>query len=354
MENQVHPELVRAITETFESEFKRNGYTVDEHFDYNVWFLNQNSESSLSNFKEILSSTPSENDDIIKHLFFSAYNQNKSCNFKISVSAFINMIVKQLVNLHIDQQKSDKLLETYNSYDTVTKLEQTLSSFDSMHNNSDLTKSTITAWISSIEGNISQADYLFSLCSGFLKENDKVSVLEYKLNHIIRGQEETKLAFSNFEYSFKVIEFYSFESHEKNVTDNGSNLQFLVLKCDNLSSRKSEPVISSRKNFLDILLSNMSLLTNIHKKNKVVTVEFEIDLFGSTCFVDVKMKIDLDPLTLFGVLSKILQLQKNLIYYKVQVNLKFNTILNYFPEISKKVLNLLYAKEPKEDKCLVF
>ncbi len=64
-------QIVNQIILKFTKLFQAKGYILTDNFDYNVWFINNNTTtSSYNNFKLFLESSPSESDDIIKFLFY--------------------------------------------------------------------------------------------------------------------------------------------------------------------------------------------------------------------------------------------------------------------------------------------
>ena len=345
-----------------EIEFKEYSFKLSDYFDHNVWFLTQNiNTSSMKNFKEILESTPSETDDIIKNIFYNAYMKgNPQKGLRVQVENFIDVITTNLISLFKESVKLDKILESYKTYETVTKLEQMLNTMDLVYENNDNIKSNLNIWIQSIEGSSSEGDYVFSIIGGFMREDNKISALEYKLNSFIKLNQNIHLDLSQNNYYFQPIDFYSLEGINEQNT--GTNLIFICLKCENLSSKlQSNIVYSQKKSFLDILLANMNGLTNIHKKNKVLETQLELDILGSTLLINLKIKINLDPLTMSSIYSKILTLQRDIISYKVQTTHKLNTILNYFHQIDKKIkkeLSIFDMSKIKtteeEKKCVIF
>lgn len=332
------------------NEFKIRGMAENDYFDYNVWFINKFSNtSSLKNFKEMLTSTPSETDDIIKFILYKAYIRGNNDNFELRVSQFIEETSDLLVSLYNQLDKLEGLISKYNSYDLVTKLEHLLTYQYS--NKFDVTKSTITTKLTKIEGTLPQGDYLINLCCGFAKDESKSSVLEYKMNSIIKSSSNL----DNLEECFfSPVEFYSFETQDKNNQDSGTNLLYVFLKCENLNLKSNKCFISTKRNFIEILLSNINLLINTHKKNKTFSSTFEVQLYEDTVVVHIDFRIEIDPITLFSISNKILLLQKNLISYQVQTQHKFSTILTYFSEIADKIKEILNTKEIKKDKCIIF
>lgn len=354
--SETKTKVYKLIFSLIEKEFNLRGYNLESSFDYKIWFLNQ-SNSTQETFKDFLQSSPSETDDIIKSILYQAFVNSKSNILKVNVRNFIDILTDNLIRLYLEGEKIENIIESYNSYDIVTKLEQILSNMDSFFENNTNTKSFLNVWIHSIEGQVIEGDYLLSMIGGFIGEDRKVSVLEYKMNSFININEQIHIELAQNSYFFQGIEFYSFDDNIENSS--GTNLSFLCLRCENLSSKVLSSTYSQRKPFLDILLANIKTLTNLHKKNKIFDTQLELEIFGSTLLVNLKMKLSLDPLTMSSIYRKILYLQKGIISYRVVTLHKVNTIINYFSSIEKeikKTLSILdnQKKDLNQSGCSLF
>lgn len=335
-------EVYLRLFDILEKEFLKRGFKLDNNFDYNIWFLNKNSNSSsINNFKEILSSTPSETDDIIRHIIVKSYIREKSSHFKINTESFICELVEILIYLHKEIKRINKLIKKYNAYETVNILDQTLANFDNISFPHEYTKSKMTFFIRNTE-NFPRADYQISLLTGFYNYNSKIDILEHKLNNVLRIQSDfSSIKYIDFEYHFKPVEFYSFENNQKSVNDSGTNFSYFFIKLENLNRNNNDTNFSQQVRILEVILSNMKIILNNYKKNKILETSVEIENEDEDLLVsiDLGIKIELDPMTCSSIFSKVKLLLKELISYKVQTLHKWKTIMNYFEDVSEKFLH---------------
>lgn len=345
-----YSEVNEKLFNLFTKEFSKRGLSLESSFDYNVWFLNQYSKtSSLNNFKEIISSTPSETDDIIKHIIVKSFMRCKNNQFKILVESFINEITELLIHLHKEIKRINRLIKKYNAYETVNSIEQILNNFDKIVFNNEGTKSIMKFFIRNTE-NFVKGDYKLSILAGFLNTNNNIDILEYKLNNVLRVIESNGTTkHSDTELQFKPIEFFSFETSVKNVNDSGTNFSYFFIKCENLNYSGSKPFFSPQKRVLEVFLSNMKIILNNYKKNKILETGLEFEYQDELVGIDLGILIELDPMTCSTIYSKIILLLKELISYKVQTHHKWKTVLNYFEGVSEEILlSFLNSKSSKK------
>ena len=124
---------------------------------------------------------------------------------------------------------------------------------------------------------------------------------------------------------------------------------YFQIKIENLGRNYDDISYSEKKTLLDLFLTNIdSTLDNI-KQVKIFRTEFKFEDMS----MNVKMDIEFDPYTLSSVYNRISSLLQDIISFKVLVEHKYKTILNYFPEIAEEVEQSFKPKE-KESGCLIY
>ena len=340
--------LFDKVKNIYSNIFKNHNYSINDNFDYNVWFIKNNFNlKSINSFKCLLDSIPSETDDIIIHIIKIMLSQSciNNDNYFL-ISSFIEELTKQTFNLILNLKKANKLIENYKSYDLVTKLEYILNNSDKTIKE-DTIRSSLNGYINKCEALFSSNEFLVSICCSFIKEDGSHTNLEYKSRNILKSiylNNQTNYDYFKYEeHCFPKIEFYSYDNTNANKSllekDSGTNLYQIYLKLENLDSNVNKYLYSNKKTFFDIILPNIALLINSHKKNKIIVCEFEFDYehLDKPIVFTIEFKVDIDSLTLYNICSKILSLQKHLISFNVQNNYKLDTILNYFPESEAEI-----------------
>lgn len=345
--------------------FRKNGLHSIDSFDYTVFFMQKTFKSNLSfkeNFAELLEATPSEDCNIIQYILRKSFQTNANKHGRIYVANFIDEITKEIITLHAENKKVDSLIEKYSAYEIVNTIEQNKKNFQKYEERTlDLTKSSFKACISSIKG-IPHGDYKFTLLisqagnkKAFLDSIDAFpsEELEYKLNHVISIKQDVneQIVFEKEEYVFPSIEFFCNDVEEE--TDSGTNLLSFQLKMDNLNKNFSDSIYSEKFKFLELLIGNAKALMNNFQKVKIL----EANLNLANAFYDVNtsliIKVEFDPITLMSVFNTISEVLKHIISYKVRIEHKYKTIMNYFEEIEAQINGLLNPPETKND-CVIF
>jgi hypothetical protein len=363
-------EIKNDLTNYFTEIFKKNSYNLYDYFDFNIWFIKNNDDrcSNPTYFQELLSQTPTENDDIVKFLLIRSFIRSRNKNFKIKVEDFIHEVVEILVNLKEETKRLDKLISQYDAYETKNIIEQNLHYYDKFIKNQELMKSSLRVDINKIE-NIPKGEYKISLIGSFINTSSifiddysdtyiKEDAKEYKLNHIIRVLDsDDKIVKSGEEeyFFYPNIEFYSYELKNKdNKYDSGTNLLYFVIKIENLNNSRDEAIISIKKPILDVFLSNIKSLLNNFKKVKILETDVKAKDANYDLNINLKISAELDAWTLSSLYGKITDLLQNMISYKVLVDHKFKTIMNYFPEMVSVVEDLFQNKDKaKNDSCIL-
>lgn len=363
-------QIKEELKKIFIEQFKKNGYEASDFFDFSIWFI-KNNDSKISNsnfFKEVLSQTPSENDDIIIFLLIRSFIRTKNKNYKIKVEDFIEEIIEVIVNLHQENKRVNRLIESYDAYVTKNTIEQNLKFYDKYMKNYELMKSKMQFNVTKIE-NITKGDYKFSLMVSYINTNvtyiddyeDKVikeQIYDYKLNHIVKvNEDKATLNFNEIkDYSFPEIEFYSYELNNKiKENDSGTNMLYFYIKSENLNKNFDEIVYSDKKPILDLFLSNIKNLLNNFKKTITLDTECEIKNQYYDYKLKLRVNVELDPWTLSSIFNKVTSLLQNMISYKVLVDHKWKTIMNYFPETNIMVDELFdERKNEKKNDCVIY
>jgi hypothetical protein len=342
------------ITNTLQEIFKKNGYESRDFFDFSIWFTKNNNLTA-----DILTETPSETDDIIKSLLIKAYSKFKLQNLRIRVNDFIEELKQNLVFLNKEKKRVDKLIETYDAYETKNTIEQNIANFERFVKNQDTLKTKLQVFISGLD-HLPRGDFKFSLMVVYLNTNDKNNnevTFEYKLNHIIKNPDNSPLVFNDIrEYCFPKIELFSFQNANVDLQhDNGTNLLYFYIKSENLSKNYEEIAFSEKRPVLDLVLNNMkTILKNNIKQSALLDSNCSFLSHDYEFKMDVKINIEFDPCTLSAIYGKIFLLLQNMISYRVLIDHKLKTILNYFPEIRECYEKTFEKNKEKKGDCLIF
>ena len=353
--------IKKNIQKVFLNLFKREGKAPSDFFDTDIWFLRNDPKAKKKPkyFEEIISETPKEDYDIIKFVLVRAFMKNDYPYFRIKVDDFVTELTEILVNLHLDNKRVDSLIKKYEAHQTKNLIEQSLLQYDKQVGSSDETVSKMKMSLISIEG-IDRGDFKFSLGVSFLKENEKMRekdnevVFEYKLNNIVKSRkDDTDLKFNEFDYFFPEIEFYSFETTSESAKLTGTNINYFFVKCENLNNNYEDVNLSDKKHFLDLFLTNISSLINNFKPNKEFEIEVPICNDSHNFLMKIRISVRFDPLSIISIFNKIIVLLQDLISMKVVTEHKWNTIMNYFPDMKDVVRDIIVDSAKSRD-CSIF
>jgi len=374
-EKQLISEKVKNL---FKNLFSTYGYSLNDFFDSNIWFMNnKENNNKMQSVVDILSETPKENDnDVLKYILMKAYNK-QSNSYLIKVKDFIDVISEYLINLNEELGRVEKLINKYDAYQTKNNIELNLKFYESQMK--DSMKSTINMEIVNIE-NIPRGDYKISLLASFIHNTSnsnnsyknvlddydersiKEEILEYKMYQTVRVQDTLCKKFEcGSEYSFTPVDFYSYESKNsssKNVSssnDSGTNILHFNLKFENLNGRYEEIFMSDNIPLLDIFLSQLKTLLENYKKISTFYTSCPIKIKKQEITCKLKLDIEFDPITISSIYSKITALLEKIIYFKVITDQKWKTIMNYFSPISKEI-GLIFGigkESVQKDNCLI-
>ena len=357
--------------------FNKKGYTKDNKFDLHVWFLKNFDENfdPKEFINRIMSVTPTENSDIVKNIIMKIYLKSTNKALSIKVENFVDEIVENYINFKNEHSRILKLIREYDSFETKSKLEYFINNNLKLNYEEEFS-SNFKVYLTDVK-NIPRADLQVSLMASFSnlvtnsfkKKNKKDSVnnflnqkdpkteltYEYRLNHILKNGDFNKIDFTyDNEYSFPNIEFYAFENVDQLAKyDSGTNFLYFYLKVENLGNEYADLVLSEKKPFLDIFISNIkSIAINPFEKNRT----FPIDLKMSNDFYDMEIElkviIELDRNTQASIFNKIVGILQNIISFKIMIDEKIKTIYDYFPEIAKEIDDEYNERESKG--CLMF
>lgn len=355
------------IASLLESIFRSHGYSPLDNFDYNIWFIEHSSDNKISAeeyYTQLLTETPKEDDDIIKFMLFNSFKKSKENSMKkhlnpsysISVSVFIDELTTQIINLNKRNAHLNELIAHYNAYETINTLKQNMINFHKYEERTtEITKSIFYAAISTIK-NIPKGDYQFSLLITQISTEDSENQRQYEyiLKHIVHIHNDVnEITYEKNEFEFPDIEFFCIEQKGTPKFESGTNLSNFQLKMINLSKKYSEPILSEKFKFIELLIGNSEKLMNNYEKVK--NLEANISLKNAFYDVEVKLKvsIEFDPITLMAFYDKMNNLLKNIISFKIRIEHKYKTIMNYFDGIEEKVEYIINPKEVKND-CLIF
>jgi hypothetical protein len=343
------------ITNILNTTFKNNGYEAVDFFDFSIWFIKNNSLTS-----DILTETPNDSDDIIKSILIKAYARSKLKNLRIRVRDFIEELNAILIHLNKEKMRVDKLIELYDAYETKNTIEQNINNFERFMKNRETLKSKMQVYISGLD-RLPKGEYKFSLMVVYLNTMSGGAsevTNEYKLNHIIRNDKEhASVGFNDIrEYCFPKIELFSFENANVDLQhDNGTNLLYYYIKSENLSKNYEDIAFSEKKPLLDLMLNNVkTVLKNNSKMSALLDSSCSFLSQDYEFKMDFKAYIEFDPCTLSAIYGKIYLLLQNMISYRVLLDHKLKTILNYFPEIREAYAKRFDEKKEKKSDCLVF
>ncbi len=362
MSDEEDEELLKkrnSIKDLFFNLFRQKGFTSYDSFGFNVWFIQKNIKDGMDPkeyFEDLMNSTPSEDDDIIKTILITSFKNSNHNQGRIYVQNFIEDITNQIMKLDYENTRIDSLIDKYEAYETVSTIEQNIIHFDKYEERSaDISESTFTAYISKIK-NINKGDYKFSLLMSSSKHtDDNVEELEYKLNHVVSVKEDDleEIPFFKNEYEFPPISFFC-KDDNKSGTESGTNLLNFQLKMENLSKNYSDFILSDRYKFLELLIGNVKALMNNFEKIKILNAQVSLVNSFYDVTVNLTVNVEFDPITLMAVFNKIKQLLQNIISYKVRIEHKYKTIMSYFEPISEAITNILHPIEKKDSGCLIF
>ena len=360
MSDEEEEELLKkrnSIKDLFFNLFRQKGFTSYDSFGFNVWFIQKNIKDGMDPkeyFEDLMNSTPSEDDDIIKTILITSFKNSNHNKGRIYVQNFIEDITNQIMKLDYENTRIDSLIDKYEAYETVSTIEQNIIHFDKYEERaSDISESTFTAYISKIK-NINKGDYKFSLLMSSSKHiDDIVEELEYKLNHVISIKEDKEeISFPKDEYEFPHIDFFC-KDDDKNGTESGTNLLNFQLKMENLSKNYSDCILSDRYKFLELLIGNVKALLNNFQKTKILNAQVVLLNSFYDITVNLVVEVEFDPITLMAVFNKIKQLLQNIISYKVRIEHKLKTIMSYFENISDDINRILHPVEKEDSGCSI-
>lgn len=357
------------IKKLFFDLFNKNGYGEYDFFDYTIWFLRKNDKKYKDRqyFEELLSETPTEDEDIIKYLLLKSFLKTRNKYIKIRVNDFVEEITETIINLKFENKRVDRLISKYEAYETKNIIEQNLISYEVLMRNNDRMKSSLKVSITEIE-KIIKGDYKISLMISYINtnsnysmddssENVKEEVLEYKLNHLVKVKNDRiSLKLDGDEkYFFPQVEFFAHEiKNKQNKFSSGTNIMYYYLKIENLNKSFEDVAYSEKKPFLDIFLCNIKFLLNNFQKVKCLQTEIEIKNSVYDLNFKLLFTVDFDPWTLSSIYSKVVTLLQDIITYKVNVEHKWKTINKYFNEISYRINDLFSEEQKRETICLVY
>jgi hypothetical protein len=354
------------IKKLFFDLFNTKGYSGNDYFDFSVWFMRNQVKGRQGNyFEEILSQTPSENEDIIKFTLIKSFYRSRNKYLKIKVDDFVEEIVEIIINLKTENIRVDGLIKTYDAYETKNIIEQNLLYYDKLMKNNDMMKSRLHSSVHCIE-NLPRGEYKFSLMISYINESffnssDEVKeqVLNFRLNQIVKINQDFETFYRNIseekEYAFQETEFYSYELKNKaHKFDSGTNMLYFFIKMENLSQNYEEIIVSEKKPILDVFLSNIKSLLNNFKQVKSLETSIKIknQIYDSN--VKLKMNVEFDPYTLSSIYQKIISLLQDIISYKVLVDHKYKTIMSYFGEIAPRIEDVLNPETKNDSGCFIY
>jgi len=355
--------------------FSKQGYKKENKFDLQVWFMKNFDENfdPKEFINRVMSVTPTENSDIVKNIIMKIYLKSTSKALSIKVENFVDEIVENYINFKNEHTRILKLIREYDSFETKSKLEYFINNNVKLNYEEEFT-SNFKVYLKEVK-NIPKADLQVSLMASFSnlatnnfkKKNKKDNnflyqkdpkaehIYEYRLNHILKNGDFNKIDFTyDNEYSFPNIEFYAFENIDQLAKyDSGTNFLYFYLKVENLGNEYADVILSEKKPFLDIFISNVkNITTNPFEKSKT----FPIDLKMTNDYIDMefelKVVIELDRNTQASIFNKIVGILQNIISFKILIDEKIKTIYDYFPEIAKEIDDEYNERESKD--CSIF
>ena len=355
--------------------FSKQGYKKENKFDLQVWFMKNFDENfdPKEFINRVMSVTPTENSDIVKNIIMKIYLKSTSKALSIKVENFVDEIVENYINFKNEHTRILKLIREYDSFETKSKLEYFINNNVKLNYEEEFT-SNFKVYLKEVK-NIPKADLQVSLMASFSnlatnnfkKKNKKDNnflyqkdpkaehIYEYRLNHILKNGDFNKIDFTyDNEYSFPNIEFYAFENIDQLAKyDSGTNFLYFYLKVENLGNEYADVILSEKKPFLDIFISNVkNITTNPFEKSKT----FPIDLKMTNDYIDMefelKVVIELDRNTQASIFNKIVGILQNIISFKILIDEKIKTIYDYFPEIAKEIDDEYNERESKG--CSIF
>jgi hypothetical protein len=359
----------QSLKNLFTGLFKKSSYYQNDYFDFNIWFVKRKDKNCVNPnyFRELLSQTPTENDDIIKFILIKSFIKTRNNSYKIKVEDFIDEVVENLIKLNSENKRLDSLIKSYDAYKTKNLIEQNLNNFEKFLKNQEYLKSTIKVSLNEIVG-IPRGDYKMSLMASFISTNitfiddyennsSKEEILEFKLNQLVKIKEGYNyMRNENIgEYFFSKIDFYSYEIKNTIIKyDSGTNLLYFFIRVENLN-KNDEVVYTEKKSLIDIFLANIQNLLNCYNRNKLLVVELPVKSLNYDYKVKLSLNIEFDPWTLASIYNKIVELLQGMISYKVLVDHKYKTITNYFEEIEGDIDEILSDQaNEKKSECLIF
>jgi hypothetical protein len=357
--------------------FSKKGYTKENKFDLQVWFLKFFDENfdPKEFINRVMSVTPTENSDIVKNIIMKIYLKSTSKVLSIKVEHFVDEIVENYINFKNEHFRILKLIREYDSFETKSKLEYFINNNLKLNYEEEFT-SNFKVYLTEVK-NIPKADLQVSLMASFSnlstisfkKKNKKDSMnnflsqkdpkteitREYRLNHILKNGDFNKIDFTyDNEYSFPNIEFYAFENIDQlKKYDSGTNFLYFYLKVENLGNEYADVILSEKKPFLDIFISNIkNIAINPFEKNRTFPIDLKMSNDYYNMEFELKAIIELDRNTQASIFNKIVGILKNIISFKIMIDEKIKTIYDYFPEIAKEIDDEYNEKESKG--CIMF
>lgn len=354
--------------------FSKNGFSKDNKFDLQVWFMKNFDENfdPKEFINRVMSVTPTENSDIVKNIIMKIYLKSTSKALSIKVENFVDEIVENYINFKNEHARILKLIKEYDTFETKSKLEYFINNNLKLNYEEEFT-SSFKVYLTEVK-NIPKADLQVSLMASFSnlssnnfkKKNKKDNFLyqkdpkaehtyEYRLNHILKNGDFNKIDFDyDNEYSFPNIEFYAFENVDQLAKyDSGTNFLYFYLKVENLGNEYGDVILSEKKPFLDIFISNVrQIVKNPFEKNHTFPIDLKMRNDYYDMEFDLKVIIELDRSTQASIFNKIVAILQNIISFKIMIDEKIKTIYDYFPEIAKEIDDEYH--ERKEKSCLIF
>jgi hypothetical protein len=353
------------IKENFEKHFKSKN--IGSTFNNDAWFLREDIE-----FQKVLKPTVST-----PYIYKPMHNLLKETStsddikkFEINVDKFIENLTIRLLQIKQQLDYSDQLIKKYKASENKNKIDAIIDILKNNINNSsqDIGSSTLQMSIGRLE-NFPEGGFLFKFhMTRFLTNNsairtsENITIKNNKILNIKEGKQMIIFKGQTNQPIFDPIKFYPIELDERNENKLNDFSGTDLIDFNLFVQRDNEDFAESQtERFLDLFLSTESFYdTTVDNVNLFYTFNLETQKRMLRKYKDLapnydlvlEMNFKLDQETRISILKRLKSIFSNVIANRFQNKQDIEELLDYFPEIKEKVLNILYSiKEDRVDTC---